>query len=347
MSAITSLLDLFTFLDGRRMAEGAQWGARRGEVLDILQREQYGYLPPAPEAVEATLLHPFTFTEAGEFLGAHYRLACRPGGFSFLVTLYQPRGDGPYPLIIDGDGCWRYVNDNVLRAVMGRGYALALFNRVEIVPDAGSTARDTGLYLVHPEGDFGALAAWAWGYHRVVDFALGLPQIDGARIAATGHSRGGKAALLAGATDTRIALTAPNDSGAGGAGCYRIPDAGGERLADLMRNFPFWFTPRLAHYVSREAEMPFDQHFLKAAVAPRALLTTEARSDHWASPHGTRLTYEAAREVYRFLGIEEKIGLWYRDGGHAHTLADWFALLDFADRTFYGKAVETDFDMRP
>ena len=31
---------------------------------------------------------------------------------------------------------------------------------------------NTGLYLVYPAGDYGALAAWAWGYHRAVDFLL-------------------------------------------------------------------------------------------------------------------------------------------------------------------------------
>ncbi|MCJ7752695.1 MAG: hypothetical protein MUQ65_16680, partial [Armatimonadetes bacterium] len=61
----------------------------------------------------------------------------------------------------------------------------------------------------------------------------------------------------------------------------------------------------------------------------------------------TRLTYEAAREVYRFLGVGDRIGIWYREGGHAHGLEDWMALLDFADLQFYGKVVPRDFDLSP
>ena len=32
---------------------------------------------------------------------------------------------------------------------------------------------------------------------------------------------------------------------------------------------------------------------------------------------------------YRFLGVPERIGVWFREGGHNHGLADWKALLDF------------------
>ncbi len=55
--------------------------------------------------------------------------------------------------------------------------------------------------------------------------------------------------------------------------------------------------------------MPFDQHFLKALVAPRALLSTEGLGDLWSNPSGTWQTYLAAREVCRFLGAEERIGI--------------------------------------
>ena len=72
-----------------------------------------------------------------------------------------PEGEEPFPVVINGDACWRYVTDEVVAEVLGRGYALVTFNRTEIVPDAYRPDRDSGLYLVFPEGDFGALAAWA------------------------------------------------------------------------------------------------------------------------------------------------------------------------------------------
>ncbi|HOF89096.1 MAG TPA: hypothetical protein PLZ36_13485 [Armatimonadota bacterium] len=344
---LTAMLpDLLTFADGRPVRAPEEWPARRAELLQALLDIQYGHLPPAPEAVSAYPLYTYALFRDEGVNGTHYRLTMQPGGYAFHLQVVMPAGEGPFPLVIDGDGCWRKtLTDDVLRAVTGRGYALAIFNRVEIVPDR-LTPRDTGLYTAYP-GDYGALAAWAWAYHRVVDAVPQLGAIDPARVIVTGHSRGGKTALLAGATDERIALTAPNNSGCGGAGCYRFPDESGERLADLLRNIPYWFAPRLRDFLDREAELPFDQHSLKAAVAPRALLTTEARGDHWASPSGTRLTHEAAREVYRFLGAEHRIGIHYRDGGHAHTLADWHTLLDFADTVFDGKPMSRDFDMHP
>ena len=37
------------------------------------------------------------------------------------------------------------------------------------------------------------------------------------------------------------------------------------------------------------------------------------------------------REVFEFLGVGERIGLHFREGGHAFTNDDWEAALDFAD----------------
>jgi hypothetical protein len=341
------LPDPLTFADGTRVETPAEWRARRAELLETILDIQYGHLPPAPARISAYRLSTSAFRPVEGATLAHYRLTIPPAGFNFPVTLVTPPGKGPFPLIIDGDGCWRCLTNEVLSLAARRGYAVAFFNRVELAPDTRECARDDGLYTVYPEGDFGALAAWAWGYHRVVDLAEQLENLDLARIAATGHSRGGKTALLAGATDERIALTAPNNSGCGGAGCYRYPDEGGERLERIVRTFPHWFSPRLNDYIGREAELPFDQHSVKALVAPRALLSTEALGDTWASPRGTRLTHEAARAVYRLLNAEDRIGICYREGGHGHLPRDWEVLLDFADSRFYGKPPARDFAANP
>jgi hypothetical protein len=276
-----------------------------------------------------------------------YRITIAPSGFAFNFTLVMPpTGDGPFPVIINGDGCWRYLTNGIIVDAVSRGYGVAYFNRLDMVPDIDSK-RDSQLFLAYPDGDYGSLAAWAWGYHRVVDALLTLLKVDAARIGVVGHSRGGKASLLAGVTDQRISLVSANDSGSGGAGCHRFTDNGGEGLGDSLRVFPYWFSSRLNDYVGRESELPFDQHTVKALVAPRALLTTEARADIWASPQGTRLTHDAAKEVYCFLGAEGKIGIWYREGIHNHTQADWTALLDFADWQFFGKNQAQNFDMHP
>jgi hypothetical protein len=120
-----------------------------------------------------------------------------------------------------------------------------------------------------------------------------------------------------------------------------------ETIGDIMRLAGNWFSPRLNEYVGHEERLPFDQHFLKALVAPRALLSTEALGDLWANPSGTWLTHLAAQEVYRFLGCEEKIAAWYRPGGHNHGLVDWRVFLDYADWLFFGKQPKVEFNVNP
>ena len=344
----SELPDLFRFFDGRRVQDLAQWRQRRQELLESILQVEYGALPPAPAGVQAEPLHTHTMARLLQAAHWQYRLVIgtdRP--FWFLLDLLVPKADGPLSVMLTGDACWRYVTDEIALAVLGRGYILAQFNRVEIVPDVRGGGRQAGLYAVYPDGTFGALAAWAWGYHRCVDFLATLPFVDAAKIAVVGHSRGGKAALLAGATDERIALTAPNDSGCGGAGCFRHAGPRSETLADILRSFPYWFSPGLAEYVGREDQLPFDQHSLKALVAPRALLSTEALGDLWANPTGAWQSHRAACEAYRFLGRPGRIGIWYRPGEHRHSLADWEAALDFADWQFRGKVPSRRFDDNP
>ena len=146
----------------------------------------------------------------------------------------------------------------------------------------------------YPDHDWATLAVWAWGAMRAVDYLITLPQVDPRRIVITGHSRSGKAALLAGALDERIALVAPQGSGCAGAASYRFHGAGAETLADVTRNFPYWFVPRLPAFAGKEERLPFDQHFLLALVAPRPLLTIDAEGDAWASPYGRQARHVPA-----------------------------------------------------
>ena len=224
-----------------------------------------------------------------------------------------------------------------------------MFNRTEIVPDRKDCRNHGQLYRTYPDGTFSALAAWAWGYARCVDALEQLGIADMNYIAFSGHSRGGKTALLAGVLDERAAIVNPNDAGAGGAGCYRvhmeaITEAGkpdrSEQLSDLIKNFPFWFSKEMQAYTEKEEELPFDEHYLKALVAPRMLLETEAASDIWANPVGSVQTCMAAKEVYKLLGAEEKIRLYYRKGEHAHKVEDMALLVRVLKQMQEGKPYE-------
>ena len=73
-------------------------------------------------------------------------------------------------------------------------------------------------------------SAWAWAAQRCVDALLTMDLVQSDGIAVTGHSRGGKTAILAGATDERIAVTNPNNSGTGGAGLLRLKGSRAEEI---------------------------------------------------------------------------------------------------------------------
>jgi endo-1,4-beta-xylanase len=222
-----------------------------------------------------------------------------------------------------------------------RGYGVAELNLNEVAIDNKDRARTAGIYkLFDDKIDCGALMAWAWGMHRVIDAIETDVRIDPKKIVVTGHSRYGKACLLAGAFDDRIALTVPSHSGTAGASPYRFIYAKNEQLHNIVGAFPYWFRPDFNQFVNKVERLPFDQHELLALVAPRALLATEGTQDIWINPQGSQLTYLAAKQVYDFLGAPDRISIRFRPVGHIPSNED---LLDFADHVFFGKPLPQEF----
>lgn len=341
------LPDPFVMDDGTPVTDAAGWEQRRQEMYKTAVELQYGTMPPEPEFLEVELLD-----DAAQIHNYRITTGRIDHPVSFIMRVLVPEGEGKFPAIVDGDLCWRYAFDKeYLQTVTGNGIAFVLFNRVELVPDRKTDRSQGPLYRCYPEYTFSALGAWAWGYARCVDALEKLGYIDMDNIAFTGHSRGGKTALLAGVLDQRAAIVNPNESGAGGAGCYRLgleawneknQLCSNEKLADLLRRFPFWFSPEMAAYVDREEDLPFDEHFLKALVAPRIYLETDAASDIWANPVGSWQTTMAAKEVYRFLGKEENIHLVFRPGFHEHQSRDLQVLVDVMKAKMAGKPLYED-----
>src|SRR5690606_29630335 len=102
--------------------------------------------------------------------------------------------------------------------------------------------------------------------------------IDASRLGVTGCSRNGKGALMAGALDERIALTIPQESGAGGAVAWRVAQS----LSDNGKNIQTlshaageqpWFRESFGQTFggNNVARLPFDHHQLMGMVAPRGL----------------------------------------------------------------------------
>jgi hypothetical protein len=247
----------------------------------------------------------------------------------------------------DGDrgaAAGRWPVETILR----RGYALATAARGDINPDhAGGF--DRSVRALYPElqtgGDnFSAVAAWAWGLSRALDYLETDPDVDAARVAVMGHSRLGKAALWAGATDERFAMAISNESGAGGAKLFRR--GLGESIERLNAVFPHWFCANFRKYDGRDTSLPFDQHMLLSLIAPRPLYVASAQQDAWADPEGEFLAAKAAEPVYRLLGAgglpadrwpavdrpsQGTIAYHVRSGAHDVTAYDWEQFLNFAD----------------
>lgn len=329
------LPDPFTLEDGTRISKPEEWAKARAEIYKRAVELQYGTLPPKPEYFKAECLH-----DSPKM--ATYRITAGTKEKQVIFTarilkakdLSQKR-----PAVVDGDLCFNYLFQNdVCREFTENNIHVVLFNRVELVPDIKGERRTNGpLYDVYPECTFGALGAWAWGYSRCVDLLETLDYIDMDCIAFTGHSRGGKTALLAGAVDERAAIVNPNEACAGATSCYRmfikaITEDGEEKksemLSDLWNKFAFWMGPDMGKYADAPEKLPFDSHFLKAMVAPRVLFVSEAASDIWSNPVGSWMTTKAAGEVYRFLDKQENLLWYFRRGYHAHELEDFRMLIN-------------------
>jgi hypothetical protein len=349
------LPDPFAWPDGRRVRTPSEWPARAVAWRDQIMDLEYGGLPPKPVLVEfESLTRSQVMPWPGQPRLWSYRIHCHGGAkpFSFTAKILYPDAPGPFPVILTGDACWWYVSDAVAQKVLAGGCALMQFNRCEMASDLGDASepeaaiRTGGLYDVYPGLDFGALSAWAWGYHRCVDLLMQLPFVRPDRIALCGHSRGGKTVLLAGATDPRVGLVNDNASCAGGGALFRYIGHGGESLTILDR-FPNWFGPGLRPYLGREADLPFDQHCLLACLAPRPLLLTYALGDRWSNPEGMVRCAQAAGEVYRFLGAENALAFHLRPGTHTHSPADWDSLLDFIGWQWLGRSPAIAYNRNP
>ena len=332
------LPDLLTFNDGHPVKTPADWGKRRQEVADAILELEYGKFPPTPPGATSIDFASDSIPRTGLPDGSHFRTSLvsvkdNVRSVSFHMDLFLPPGEGPFPVLLYGDGCWFCITDAIRKDIIDRGYVLAVFNRNEMARDKPNR-RDCGIWDLYPGGDFSTLAVWAWCYHRAVDALVQLPFVNAKKIAITGHSRGGKTVLLAAATDERIAAVGANNSGCGGAGCYRILGRDCETLQAITKQFPHWFNPAICDYIGRETELPFDQHFLKALVAPRAYWEGTALEDIWSNPPGSVATFEAAREIYRLLGAEDKCAFETREGNHAHSAVSFHQFLDFLGKVF-------------
>lgn len=236
------------------------------------------------------------------------------------------------------------------------GYAVVTFFPGEIVED--DLKRSHGALeafaadMEERDTRTGALAAWAWGYSRAIDAVSADPQFDEKRIALWGHSRFGKAALLAAAFDPRASAVIANQSGTFGAALSR--QSRGESLRAVTQSFPYWFSPSVQQFAQRPEDLPLDQHLLIALIAPRPILLGGALLDRWSDPAGAFAAAEAAAPVYALFGeqgidqptfskvnLNARVATYMRPGGHGVRPRDWRETIGFLDAHLKPAKVKT------
>ncbi len=238
-----------------------------------------------------------------------------------------------------------------IRSIFGAGFGFATFYYGDVDPDflGGIPYGVRALYLkpgqTKPTPDqWGAIAAWAWGLSRAMDYLETDRQVDAARVAIMGVSRFGKTVLWAGARDTRYAMVIASCSGEGGASLSRRNY--GETIAQLVAptRFPYQFCANFRKYARDPDKLPVDSNELIALLAPRPVLLQTGSTDYWSDPKGEFLAAVAAGPVYRLLGKEglgtdkwppagkpilHTIGYYMHDGGHGIRPTDCNVFLKF------------------
>ena len=233
--------------------------------------------------------------------------------------------------------------------VIDSGYAIAAFHVSDAAPDNKETYQN-GVLQLYPEqltADNGmkAIGSWAWAASRVLDYFKTNKDIDYKKVNLVGHSRGGKAALWAGAQDQRFAMIFSSCSGNTGAALARRNV--GESVKAINTAFPHWFNDNYKKFNDKVDSLPVDQHMLIALIAPRPVYTTSATEDLWADPVGSYISISNAQKVYALYGkksgltpeppapdtaiIHSILGYHNRTGIHDLTPYDWGKFMLFTN----------------
>ncbi|KAF2866510.1 hypothetical protein BDV95DRAFT_584048 [Massariosphaeria phaeospora] len=299
------LPDPFTFFDGKKVTTKDEWACRQKEISAAMQAQELGVMPPKPSTVTATLS------------GSSLSITSTEGGksVSFSVSIKKPSGTGPFPAIIAYGAASLPVPASV---------ATITFNNDDVGAQANTGSRGKGKFFdLYGSGhSAGATTAWAWGVDRIIDALETVDTgIDPKRVGVTGCSRNGKGAFVAAALVPRLALGLPQESGSGGAACWRVSDSEKGKGKNIQTSSQIitenvWFSKNFNTFAAKSATLATDHHELAGLVAPRGLLVIENEID-WLGPGSTTACMKVGRLIYKAAGVPDNMGF-TGAGNHAH-----------------------------
>jgi hypothetical protein len=387
----TNLPDPLVEKNGKRVTTAEEWWKeRRPEIQEDYDREVLGRTPANLPRVAWEVVST-TPEKIGDMAVVTKRLAGHVDNSSYPqivvtidATLTTPvHAAGPVPVIMELAFSGEYkaslnrpLSDTTSGAlgdygqtwegqVLAKGWGFAVLSPMSFQADNGAGLTEGIIGLMNkgqPRGleDWGALKAWAWGAGRLLDYVETDRSVDARQVAIEGHSRLGKAALVAMAYDPRFAVLYSSSSGEGGAKLYR--HIYGEPLSHLMNSQLYqWMDGNLLKYAGplTPSDLPVDNHELIALCAPRPVFVGAGSTaenepgkpgDGWADARGMFLAEVGAGPVYRLLGkrdlgtaqfppIEAALidgDLSFRQHSGGHTPApNWPAFLEFAGHYFH------------
>jgi pimeloyl-ACP methyl ester carboxylesterase len=360
-----TLPDPLTTSSGRKIVNSRLWvNLRRDEILELFRENVFGRIPETSYSESFRMENEDKAAMGGIAVLKQIVITIEAGGSSLDIhlTLFVPvKAKKPVPAFLVINNRDKSIGDPTRKVksefwpaeeIIARGYAAAIFSNADVDPDNFDNFKN-GIHGLLDGGSrkpdsWGTIAAWAWGASRCMDYFLTDTDIDNAKVAVVGHSRGGKTALWAGAEDQRFALVISNESGCGGAALARRRY--GETVARINASFPHWFCSNYTKWADNEDNMPVDMHMLLALIAPRALYVDCADEDLWGDPYGSYLSLYSSLPVYRLFDSQvslpeempplnhpvtsRQIGFHIRDGAHNMLLKDWNWFMDFADVLF-------------
>jgi hypothetical protein len=245
--------------------------------------------------------------------------------------------------------------------VLARGWGYAELIPTSYQADNGAGLTEGIIGLVNKGqprklDDWGVLKAWAWGVSRAIDYFETDKSVNAKQIGLEGHSRYGKATLVAMAYEPRLAIAYVSSSGEGGAKLYR--HIFGEQVGNVAATSEYhWMAGNFLKYAGplTPGDMPVDAHELIAMCAPRPVFVSggATQGDGWVDAKGMFLAAAAAGPVYRLLGkrdmgttefppietalINGDIAFRQHSGGHTPA-PNWPTFLIFAGRYLHAPA---------